>query len=88
MATNISSALPSKTALAGHMRRAQARVTDAFGSDEPSDLLIQATVGAAATSVALRLLRNNIIGSVVSRWAPLFVFAAVYQYAQKSRRSR
>lgn len=64
----------------GHLRRARNRFNKALEGHQPSDVFIQATAGAVAASFCLRLLRVPPIGAVITRVAPMVVFAALYQY--------
>lgn len=74
-----------KTYNSGHLRRARARFDRAMEGSKPQDVLVQASVAAFAASVFLRLLRDTPIGALAVRWAPMGVFAAVYQYRLRER---
>lgn len=74
-----------KTYNSGHMRRARARFDRAMEGRKPEDILVQASVAAIAASMFLRLLRSTPIGALAVRWAPMGVFAAVYQYRLRER---
>jgi hypothetical protein len=70
----------------GHIRRARARFDRAMEGRKPEDVLIQASVAAAVASACLRLLRSTPFGALAVRWAPMAVFAAVYQLRLQERR--
>lgn len=70
----------------GHFRRARQRLSQAMEGSKPNDILVQATAAAVASSVAMNVLRTTVVGKFVARWAPLFVFAAVYQRRMEGRR--
>jgi hypothetical protein len=74
-----------KTYNSGHLRRARARFDRAMEGRKPEDILIQASAAAFVASVFLRLLRDTPIGALAVRWAPMGVFAAVYQYRHMER---
>lgn len=68
-----------KTYQSGHLRRARQRLDRAMAGRTPQDVMIQAALAAFVSSVFLRLLRSTPIGGIAVRWAPMAVFAAVYQ---------
>lgn len=77
--STIQHAMPSKTQVSGHMRRAQQRFGKMMKGEKPEDIFLQAAVGAVATSVFLKLLRNTITGGVIGKLIPMAVFAGLYQ---------
>lgn len=76
-----------RTYESGHFRRARQRLDRAMAGRTPQDVLIQASLAAFVSSVCLRLLRSTPIGDLAVRWAPMAVFAAVYQ-ARLAERKR
>jgi hypothetical protein len=77
--------LVSKQQISGHFRRAQDRLQKAFKGSTREDVIIQAAVGAAGVSIALRLLRIRAISQVLSGFAPMIAFAALYARGQNAR---
>lgn len=75
-----------KTYESGHFRRARQRLNRAMEGRSPQDVMIQASLAAFISAIGLRLLRSTPIGSFAVRWAPMAVFAAVYQARVSERR--
>jgi hypothetical protein len=65
--------------LRGHIRHVQSRVQKAINGTSDQDYLIQAALGALCAAAALRLLRLEPVGRLVSGIVPMAVFAALWK---------
>ncbi len=78
----------SKRKVVGHARRAQARLEKAMRGSSREDVMIQALIGVAGVSLALRLLRVPAISRLATAVAPLLIFAALFTRAEGGSRRR
>ena len=62
-----------------YAQRARRGFDSVMEGDAPSDRFMKAALGAAGASLLLNLLRSTPLGSLIARWAPMAVFAVLYQ---------